>query len=143
MARGKRRRRQRPQQAPPRPSVPKCEAEGCPEFPFYGVKLPALQRRVWLCATHRRFWFLDSMRAPTKAWQKEQVDQLEARVNAWLERQTALVRLELTRDDGQLDWWKPAELELNGRRLRVPLRRHVPWRPFRWRAAESLSGVRP
>lgn len=72
MAKRKRRRRINPADNHTADLTPRCEAKDCAEFPCYGVKVPALDRRVWLCTAHWRLWRLDAMRAKTRAWQQEQ-----------------------------------------------------------------------
>lgn len=53
-ARGKRRRG--------RPPAPCCAAEGCVDFPLYGLRLEGAHSRVWVCARHQRFNHLDNLR---------------------------------------------------------------------------------
>lgn len=83
-------------------------------MPLYGVTVPALARRLWVCHAHYRYWLLDSMRARVRAWQAERQAETSARVGAWLGRCSPLVRLELEQGLGParrtIDW---------GARLRV------------------------
>lgn len=91
----KRRRRIEPADNHTPDLTPRCEAQDCSEFPFYGVKMPSIERRVWLCTTHYRYWLVDSMRAQTLAWQRDQEAMIAAALGVWVEEQSALVEAEL------------------------------------------------
>lgn len=52
----------RHQRAPETPPPPCCEAQGCSDFPFFGLHLAGAIRRVWVCDRHRRMNHLDELR---------------------------------------------------------------------------------
>lgn len=151
MAKGKRGRRRRHIDPPDihTPEVtplPLCEAKDCGELlPLYGVQLPGLERKVWLCHTHFRYWQLDAMRAQTRAWQKEQEFYIGAVIEQWASDHVSLTtRLEVEGTQaGPAPEWKTVPVEVGGEEIAVAIRQRGPVldRFLDWGAARRIGQV--
>lgn len=64
--RSKAKRRKRAAVEPAGPPAPECEADDCAAFPFYGVQLPDLPRKIWLCTRHQFVAYLDVLKRESR-----------------------------------------------------------------------------
>jgi len=121
VAKRKRRRRVKTPDNPTPDLTLRCEARDCEQplpFGVMGVELPGMPRRVILCPTHWRLWFLDSLRALTRAWRLEQEAMAAAQIEEWALNHVSLVaRLETELAPMPLEWRKPIVLDVGGAKL--------------------------
>lgn len=145
MPRKKRRRRIEPaDNHTPDLTRPCCEAEGCTFFPFYGVDVPSMPRKVWLCYTHWRYAILDEMRAKTRVWQRQQLDLWQVRFQTWFERCPLLVQMEVkAAEEGwaATEWIKAIVVKIGEVSTLIHLRRYEGSRPLLWGANLRLGDV--
>lgn len=140
----KRRRRIEPAHNHTPDLTPRCEAKDCgAPWPFYGVKLPSLDRPVWLCHQHWFYARLDEMRAGTRRWQRQQREAWESRFNGWLEQLPVLVQMEIrAAEEGWLatEWLKALKVKIiDTVPALVYLRFFLPARPLGFGARNRIG----
>lgn len=147
MPRKKRHRRIEPAHNHTPDLTPRCEAADCGSpWPPYGVELPSLARRVWLCYAHWRYAVLDEMRAKTRRWQREQREVWDRRCEAWLGQLPLLAQMEVrAAEEGWLatEWVKAIKVTIvDTVPALVYLRFFLPARPLGFGARDRIGEAR-